>query len=99
MIAQADGLAMERCVQIITSMDFKKHLERLGGAEGGDVKALIVQGDSDQGMPYEATGKMVTDILGSKAHAEVYEKAAHGLYSTHQERLLKDILGFTKTVQ
>ena len=97
-IAQADGLAIERCVQIITSTNFAEHLERLAGAEGGGIKALIVHGDSDHGMPYGASGKVVTDILRGKAIAVIYEKAAHGLYFTHQERLLKEILGFTRSI-
>lgn len=99
MIAQADALAVERCVQIITSTNFAEHLERLAGAEGGDIKVLVVHGDSDHSMPYETSGKVVTDILEGKANAVIYEKAAHGLYLTHQERLLKDILGFTRMVQ
>ena len=98
MIAQADGLAMERCVQIITSKDFTDSLQRLAGAEGGDVKALILHGDSDKGMPYDASGKIVADILRDRADAKLYEKAAHGLYLTHQECVLKDILGFVKMV-
>ena len=98
-IAQADGLAIERCVQIITSKNFAEHLERLAGAEGGDIKALVVHGGSDRGMLYEASSKIVKDILQGKADAVIYEKAAHGLYLTHQERLLKDILGFTRMVQ
>jgi len=44
-VAQADALAMERCVQIITSRDFTEDLKKLDGCE---VKLLAIHGDSDQ---------------------------------------------------
>jgi non-heme chloroperoxidase len=98
-ISQADGLAMERCVQIITDKDFTQDLRRLAEEARDKVKVLILHGDSDHGMPYEASSKIVADILGHKADSRIYEKAAHGLYLTHQERVLKDILGFVVTIQ
>lgn len=93
-VSQADALAMERCVQIITHKDFTQDLKRLANEAGERAKALILHGDSDYGMPYEASGRIVADILGSIADTRIYEKAAHGLYLTHHERVLKDILGF-----
>jgi non-heme chloroperoxidase len=98
-IGQADGLAMERCVQIITDKDFTQDLRRLAEEVGEKVKVLILHGDCDHGMPYEASGKIVANILGHKADTKLYEKAAHGLYLTHQERVLKDILGFVTMIQ
>jgi pimeloyl-ACP methyl ester carboxylesterase len=98
-IGEADGLATERCVQMISSKDYTADLKRLAGAEGGDTKVLILHGDSDKGMPYEASGKIVADILGSRADTKIYEKAAHGLYVTHQERVLKDVLDFVRMIQ
>lgn len=44
-VAQADALALERCVQIITSTDFTEHLKEL---DGRDVRILVIHGDSDQ---------------------------------------------------
>jgi non-heme chloroperoxidase len=98
-IGQADGLAMERCVQIITDKDFTQDLRRLAQEAREIVKVLILHGDSDHGMPYEASGKIVANILEHKAETKLYEKAAHGLYLTHQERVLKDILGFLTMIQ
>lgn len=97
-IGQADALAMERCVQIITHKDFTQDLKSFAQEAGEKAKVLILHGDSDYGMPYEASGKIVADILGSNAEARIYEKAAHGLYLTHQERVLKDILEFVTAI-
>ena len=97
-IGQADALAMERCVQIITHKDFTQDLEMLADEAEGKVKVLILHGDSDDGMPYEASGKIVAGILGRTADTRIYEKAAHGLYLTHRERVLKDILEFVKAI-
>jgi len=46
-VQQADALAMERCIQIITEKDFTKDLKELGEHVG--LQMLIVHGDSDQG--------------------------------------------------
>lgn len=46
-VAQADALAIERCVQIITGTDFTKTLLELGALT--DVKVVVLHGDSDQG--------------------------------------------------
>lgn len=97
-ISQADGLAMERCVQITTENDFTEELRKLAQEAGEKVKVLIIHGDCDQGMPYEASGKILANILGHNADVRLYDKAAHGLYLTHQERVLKDILGFVSTI-
>ena len=89
---------MERCVQIITHKDFTQDLKMLADEAEGKVKVLILHGDSDYGMPYEASGKIVAGILGRTADTRIYEKAAHGLYLTHRERVLKDILEFVKAI-
>lgn len=44
-VAQADALAIERCVQIITDKDFTEDLKKL---DGKDVRLLVIHGDSDQ---------------------------------------------------
>ena len=97
MVDEADGLAMERCVQIITEKDFTADIERLA-KDNGNVKILILHGDSDNGMPYEASATILKEMLGDKAYVRIYEKAAHGLYLTHHERVLQDVLDFVRTV-
>jgi pimeloyl-ACP methyl ester carboxylesterase len=108
-VAQADALALERCVQIITNRDFTEDLKRL---DGENVKLLVIHGDNDQskspfrpgrlfldltkcsaGNPAEATAQLIQK-LASKAEVKIYEKAAHGMYLTHAEKVLEDILAF-----
>ena len=95
-VQEADSLAMERCIQIITEKDFTKELETLEGDE--HVKVLLIHGDQDQGMPFEASGKIVKEILGTKCEVKIYEGAAHGLCVTHAGCVLEDVLGFCKSV-
>lgn len=47
-VGQADALAVERCVQIITHRDFTEDLKKLDGRRE-EVKVLVIHGDSDQG--------------------------------------------------
>jgi pimeloyl-ACP methyl ester carboxylesterase len=84
---------MERCVQIITSLDFTERLKVLAGTP-----LLILQGDSDQGMPYEAGTKLIEGLL-PHARVSMYERAGHGLYLTHAERVIGEILDFVKSVR
>lgn len=89
----ADSLAVERCVQIITSFDFTHKLEALVG-----MPLLILQGDSDQGMPYEAGTKLI-ETLVPNTQVNMYEKAGHGLYLTHAKKVIEDMLCFIKGIE
>ncbi|ERF74978.1 hypothetical protein EPUS_08519 [Endocarpon pusillum Z07020] len=89
-VDDADSLAMERCVQIIASCDFTEKLKALAGTS-----LLVLQGDSDQGMPYEAGTKWI-EALVPNTQVSLYEKAGHGLYLTHAERVIEEILGFVR---
>lgn len=89
-VNDADSLAVERCVQIITSYEFTEKLKALAGTP-----LLVLQGDSDQGMPYEAGTKWI-EALVPKTRVSMYEKAGHGLYLTHAEKVVEEILGFVK---
>ncbi|ETI28721.1 hypothetical protein G647_01172 [Cladophialophora carrionii CBS 160.54] len=89
-VAQADALALERCVQIITNRDFTEDLTKLNGA---DVKLLVIHGDNDQSNPAEATAHLIPK-LATQAEVRIYEKAAHGMYLTHAGKVLEDILDF-----
>ena len=50
-IAQADALAIERCIQIITNKDFTDDLKRLDEKEA---KVLVIHGDNDQSKSVHA---------------------------------------------
>ena len=84
----ADSLALERCVQIITSYDFTERLKALMG-----MPLLVLQGDSDQSLPYEAGAKLI-EALVPDTRMRVYEKGGHGIYLTHAQQVIEDILGF-----
>ncbi|OJD17976.1 hypothetical protein AJ78_02007 [Emergomyces pasteurianus Ep9510] len=90
-IATADSVAIERCVQIITSMDFTDSLRKLGAET--DLPIMSVHGDEDLGCPYESTTKVINEIV-PRTIVRKYESGAHGLYITHRKELLRDILGF-----
>ena len=103
-VQQADALAVERCIGIITSKDFTRDLRALQ-----DRKVLILHGDHDQGthdldwlccgctdesgMPAEASAHLIPQYV-KHAKVKVYENAAHGLYLTHAKEVISDVLGF-----
>ena len=107
-IAQADGVAVERCVQIFTNKDLSAEVERVG--RSAEFSILILHGDSDNSFPVEAGPKLTKDAI-PRTEIVVYEKAAHGelrqagrfgahanpmigLYLTHKEQVIKDFLTF-----
>ncbi|KKZ59632.1 hypothetical protein EMCG_05390 [[Emmonsia] crescens] len=90
-VAAADSIAIERCVQIITSLDFTDLLRKFGAET--DIPIMSVHGDQDLGCPYESSTKIIKEII-PRAVVRKYESGAHGLYITHREQLLQDILGF-----
>jgi non-heme chloroperoxidase len=50
-IAQADGVAVERCIEIITAKDFTLELKSLAGSignEDGQMQLLVLHGECDQ---------------------------------------------------
>jgi non-heme chloroperoxidase len=74
-VEMADAQAMERCTQIISTFDFTELLTHLGNEF--EVPLMVLHGDSDQGMPYEASTKLVEKII-PRTQAKVYEVAGHG---------------------
>lgn len=74
MIDQADAVAIERCIQLITAKDFTEEVKALNDL---DVGFMCIHGDSDQGSPYEATTKLIKELV-PKTSVKLYTKAAHG---------------------
>lgn len=74
-VEAADGMAMERLVQIITATDFTDELGVLGSKY--DLPVNIVHGDSDNGMPVEASAERVKKLI-SRAEINFYQKSDHG---------------------
>jgi pimeloyl-ACP methyl ester carboxylesterase len=96
-IAQADGLGMERTNKILVERDFTPEVTRLGQQGQDGVKILVVHGDSDTGLPYEASAGVVKKLV-PRAEMKIYEKASHGINVTHAEQFLNDILTFTASI-
>ena len=59
---------------------------------------LILHGDSDMGMPFEASTEVVAAMV-PETDVRLYEKAGHWLYETHAQRVLEDIVGFVERVE
>ncbi|KAK0616553.1 Alpha/Beta hydrolase protein [Immersiella caudata] len=101
LVLGADPVAVQETVSIICE----------GGKVEGKLKALverrergeevpgvlILHGSEDVGMPVEVSGGLVKGML-EWAVLRVYEGAGHGLYQTHAERVVRDVLEFVQSV-
>ncbi|KJF61093.1 uncharacterized protein CIMG_11466 [Coccidioides immitis RS] len=96
LILSADSLAVERCIQIITSTDFTEMLARIG--KETDVPVMAVNGDKDTGNPTEATLDKIKDLI-PRAITKEYQNGAHGLQITHRAELLEDLLEFVASLK
>ncbi|KAK3301723.1 Alpha/Beta hydrolase protein [Chaetomium strumarium] len=100
-VGQADPMALERTTTIL-QRPMVAELKRLADEEGGANKpdripVLILHGDSDSGMPLEASAAVVHEML-PWSELKVYEKAGHGLYLTHAQQVLDDLLAFLSPI-
>jgi non-heme chloroperoxidase len=77
-IAEADGVALERTCTLINQKTMDKELRELAAApEAKRPTVMILHGDADQGMPLEASSKIVAEML-PWTELKVYENAGHG---------------------
>lgn len=76
-VGEADVIALERCVNIITTYDFRPLLEKLASHDGAQPAVLCLHGQFDLGMPHEASSKVIGEII-PRAEVKVYERASHG---------------------
>lgn len=86
-VAEADGLAIERTVGVF-NQEAGDEIRRL--AEG-DVPVLVVHGDSDQGMPMEESALVIKE-MAPKVDLRIYEKAGHGAFFTPWGNVVKSVL-------
>ncbi|KAL1953961.1 hypothetical protein VTO42DRAFT_1877 [Malbranchea cinnamomea] len=54
--------------------------------------------DKDTGCPASASVDIVQKII-PRVMVEIYENGSHGIYLTHRQQLLKDILGFASGLE
>jgi pimeloyl-ACP methyl ester carboxylesterase len=119
-IYQADPVAIERTAVVLQRSTIEE-LKQWAAAGAADEKeklpVLILHGDSDSGMPVEASSILIHKVL-PWSQLKVYEKAGHGQYSelghqfgssnsltanpglylTHAQQVLDDMLAFFEPI-
>jgi non-heme chloroperoxidase len=75
------------CVTAFSETDFRPDMAKI------DVPTLVIHGDDDQIVPFEATGKLAAEMIKG-ANLKVYSGAPHGFAETHADRLNADLLDF-----
>ncbi|KPZ02574.1 alpha/beta fold hydrolase [Pseudomonas syringae] len=75
------------CVTAFSATDFRPDMAKI------DVPTLVIHGDDDQVVPFEASGKRAAAMIKG-AELKVYPGAPHGFAVTHAETLNKDLLAF-----
>ncbi|MET0283262.1 MAG: alpha/beta hydrolase [Polyangiales bacterium] len=85
----ASHRATRECVTAFGTTDFRAELPSV------KLPTLVIHGDADKTVPFEATGKVVPQLL-PHAQLKVYEGAPHGLFYTHKHELNRDLIAFAK---
>lgn len=78
------------CAKAFATTDFRDDLESF------KVPTLIIHGDADKTVPIDTSARKAAIGI---PHAKLieYEGAPHGLFASHKERLIADVLAFLKT--
>jgi non-heme chloroperoxidase len=77
------------CVKAFSETDLTEDLKQI------DVPTLIIQGDDDQIVPLDDSGRLSAKIV-KDAELKVYPGAPHGLFQTHKDEFNADLLNFVK---
>jgi non-heme chloroperoxidase len=77
------------CVKAFSETDLTDDLKKI------DVPTLIIQGDDDQIVPIDDSGRLSVKIV-QDAELNVYPGAPHGLFQTNKEQFNGDLLAFVK---
>jgi non-heme chloroperoxidase len=77
--------AVTGCNQANFTADFRKELTRI------DIPSLIIHGDADVFSPIHLTGQKTAALI-KDSRMIVYEGAPHGIFLSHKEKLIADIL-------
>ena len=75
-VGEADGVAIEKTVGVF-QQEAGDEIKELAGSE---VPVLILHGDSDQGMPMEASALVIKEMV-PRVDLRIYEKGGHGEFS------------------
>lgn len=77
------------CVTAFSETDFRRDMQAFS------LPTLVIHGDDDRVVPFEATGKLAAAAIPSSV-LKVYPGAPHALCFTHKEQLNQDLLHFIK---
>jgi non-heme chloroperoxidase len=77
------------CVKAFSETDLTEDLKRI------DVPTLIVHGDDDQIVPFQASAPKSVELL-KRSTLKVYPGAPHGLSGAHEQEFNQDLLDFIK---
>jgi pimeloyl-ACP methyl ester carboxylesterase len=77
------------CAKAFTTTDFRSDLQSF------KVPTLIIHGTEDKTVPIDASGRRAVKGI---AHAQFieYDGAPHGLFASHKDRLIADVLTFCR---
>ncbi|KAK0384638.1 hypothetical protein NLU13_8724 [Sarocladium strictum] len=75
------------CIKTFSETDLTEDLKKM------DIPVLVLQGDDDQIVPIEATGRKTVKLL-PKGELKVYPGASHALPTMNAEQVNQDILTF-----
>jgi non-heme chloroperoxidase len=78
------------CIKAFSETDFTEDLKKF------DVPTLVVHGDADQVVPYEAAGVSSAKLVKGST-LKIYPGAPHGLTDTHKDQLNADLLAFLES--
>ena len=84
---QASLKATLACAEAFATTDFRPDLAFF------TVPTLIVHGTADKTVPIDATGRESARAISGSTFIE-YDGAPHGLFATHREKLVSDLLAF-----
>jgi non-heme chloroperoxidase len=76
-------------IAAFSATDFTEDLKRI------DVPTLVIQGDDDQIVPIDASGRASVKLIKGAKLIE-YAGAPHGIAETHKDRLNQDLVDFIR---
>ena len=89
MAMQAGLKATLACVNAFATTDFRPDLKSF------TLPTLIVHGVNDKTVPIDATARPAASAIPGSELIE-YDEAAHGIFATHRDQLIADLLGFCR---
>ena len=86
---QAGLLPTLACAKAFATTDFRPDLPSFR------CPTLIIHGTADKTVPIDAAGRAAARQI-AQATLKEYDGAPHGLYATHKEQLISDLVDFLK---